>query len=189
MLSFGFEDLRAAGIPARTLRSVDPAFARNGRDRLHREARRTSLFREIAAASQGELPANGHVVVPGFGPLEPNAEASVRVPLSGESLYRFNEKLARGFTFLLSGRLIDSSYDMESGMLPEEKREQFLERLRGKAISYGPGLLVTRWSSEDDAVVSGIEFQIWNRLSLYSAVAKKVPSGDPWDAVLGGALK
>src|SRR5713226_6442926 len=58
MFCFGWTDARAEGIPNRALRSVDPAHAKNEKDRKHRLAKRRRVFREIAQASSRALPAD-----------------------------------------------------------------------------------------------------------------------------------
>lgn len=189
MFSFGWEDSRAEGIPNRALRSVDPDHAKNENDRRHRLAKRRRVLREIAVASRTLLPTDGTGVVPGFGPDEPGAERTVVVPLRGESLDRFNEKLVRGFTYIQTGCLITPSFTIESGLLPEEKREGFLKRLNGFSSSYGPGLAVTTGArDQSDPVVAAMEFRIWNRLSLYSVVSGAASADDPWNAVISPAI-
>jgi hypothetical protein len=185
MFCFGWADSRAEGIPNRALRSVDPAQGKNERDRKHRFAKRRRVLREIASASQKPLPSGGTGIVPGFGPEEPGAEQSVVVPFRGESLDRFNEKLVRGFTYVQTDCLIGPTYAIENGLLREDKRASFLEKLHGSTCSYGPGIAVTTGPRDaSDPVVAGMEFRIWNRLSLYSVVSPATSTADAWDAAM-----
>src|SRR5713101_3511088 len=64
MMCFGNDDARAAGIPQRIIRSIDPRRARNNRDARARAARHRGLGQDMFTASTA---GSGAGLIPNFG--------------------------------------------------------------------------------------------------------------------------
>ena len=171
--------VEASGIPASVLRSMDPSQARDENDARAREA----LRRRILGETFIPRPEHMGAVLPGFGP-HPGAEPDVAIGLPAEYVDRLAAKVARGLTYVHTGRLIGSDYrfnvfvDPRQGALFEELLDKF-----GRQYERGPGISVEHAIAHSDPASSIFAFKLWGTLQLWGAVRPADPTDAPAAAV------
>lgn len=163
--------VEASGIPTQVLRAMDPATAHNDKDRLAREARRRQILSETFPVG----PEHHQAIIPGFGP-RPNA-SPIGIGIPQEWLERLVEKLARGLTFLQTGRLITAACTIESFIDPEHGAicEEVLTRI-GHRDERGPGITVQYAIARKDGGTSFFSVVFWATFHLWGVVRPVTPA-------------
>lgn len=177
-LCLGTDELAAAGIPQKALRSIRPQHSRNDRDKRARTALRDSLRAQVTISN--EPPAEG--VFPNFGPQKGiTYDKYVTIPIPADSLIRLGRKIVRGLTYVLESRMIPddaaiSVYFVEDGKVPE-----LLAQLRasGKTYHRGPGIVVVRSVASDDRNMSLWRITIFGRLIMWASVNVNIAMPSP----------
>jgi hypothetical protein len=167
-LSLDPRTLEASGIPAKALLAMDPAQAKNEKDRCAREARRQRIFSETFVVG----PEHWQAILPGFGwcPGSP----PIGIPVTAKSLERLVEKVARGLTYVHAGRLVTQDYritmevDPRYGAFADELLKRF-----GRRYDQGPGVTVAHAIAYDDTGASIFSFVLWGSLQLWGAVQRR----------------
>ncbi len=115
-----------------------------------------------------------HGIFPNFGPDEPGA-GNYAISIGAERLWKFAEKVVRGFVYLQRGELIRETHRIETFILRDDP---ILDQLLAPATdhSVGPGISVRYLHTNEDSVSAALRIQIWNRLRLYATVN---PIGGP----------
>lgn len=165
MMCFGNDDARAAGIPQRIIRSMNPSHATSARDRRARLARFRAVGRDMI---RGSARSGGESIIPNFGREESGA-SETRIMVSGEWLGKLAEKIVRGFVYLQRQELIRDDHRIEWFLL--EDNSGAYEIMRAATVySVGPGIIVRYLHTGESAVASAFIIEIWNRLKLYATV-------------------
>lgn len=130
------------------MRSVNPYLGTDVRDVIHRFRIRESLRTKILSGA--EIPEKG--LYPGFGinPEIPKIyQGAIRI--SSDDMIAFTEKVIRGVTFLLDGRLIRSPFSVLSHAVEPLKAAPVEELLQkyGQECGSGPFFTVVRALCED----------------------------------------
>ena len=89
---------------------MDPAHARNQRDREHRINRRKKLFSQLIPSHVVPLES----VFPGFGPYRDAArEDQIGIGLPKDAIEALVQKIVRGITYVLDGKYIEDDHKIE----------------------------------------------------------------------------
>ncbi len=170
-------DARAAGIPERALRSINPNAAHNDRDRRARQNRRNRFQAEVQFSARA--PQEG--VLQGFGP-RPGTEykefGSIRVAVSDIS--KMVRKFAKGLTYIEHTCYLDSRYAIR--WLPTTAQshptiDKVFSRL-GSTRVQGPGVILQRAAASEDPAQSFMRIVLWGCLSVYIAVEERSKTFD-----------
>lgn len=161
--------ISSLGISHKALRAVSPQFAKNERDRKARQRDREKLLKETIYFER--LPAEG--ILPHFGP-QPGLvyHGYHAVLLDPEKLRSYTEKLVRGMSVVLDGRLLDVKYEIEPyEAVKQDGTVEIDRRFGGRFRTYhrGFGFVVRRLVAKGDKGWL-YEFTIWQRLRLYAFV-------------------
>lgn len=182
-------DAHASGITVKVLRSIDPEYANNEKERQIRTARRRELLSGVKVTK--EIPKG---LFPGFGPV-PGLDYGghyFMVPLPKAKLDEVNTKIIRGLTYKLrDGALIYPEYEINIFYVEEGKAGWVDDTLDYKAQRHirGPGIRVFYGQSNDGNVGAMIKIVIWNKYRFYCVVHHKdldvgLPSAGVLDRVL-----
>ena len=164
------EDLRAIGISAKALRSIQPGAGKNPRDKVRRLKKLIQVLRQTEIR---DTPTPG-VELPGFGPY-PNTQYPkyVLVPVAKAELITLGRKIIRGIIYNLEKRFIeDDKEDIDIFFLEDEHSTIISERIRrnGKTFEIAPGVTVSRWVDN----FGGMFFiGIWEKLKLFGSLSPK----------------
>lgn len=158
----------ASGISAKALRAIDPKFAKNKKDRRHRQAKRERIYKDLLQFEQ--LPPYG--ILPGFGP-KPTQKRFLGITVPEQSLRLLVIKVVKGMTYLLDRRLLDESYEVEYYFIKDEDAKQIVALLNkyGSKFTRGPGIAVTMAVPHDGPKVALFLIEIWGRFKAYATVA------------------
>lgn len=170
-LCIGPEEALAAGIGEKALRSINPKYATNEKDRRARQARRDMVLREMHKLDSPDVEG----IFPGFG-ARPNLEYDgyFGIGIPADSVMRYGEKVVRGVTYLRTERLIPASYRIEVRVKHDRDAADFLAAFKGKAmvVSRGPGVVVEHALALDDGISALFHVAIWGRYKIYAMVAQ-----------------
>lgn len=160
--------ISSLGISHKALRAVSPHYAKNERDRRIREQKRKKLLGEVKHFE--DPPEEG--LLPHFGPLpwlQYDGYHAVLIPEA--SLKSYTEKLVRGMSLILDGRMLDIDYEIDLHVIREDGDREVLGLFEGRSNLYhrGLGFIVRRMVREDDRAWM-YAFEIWGRLKFYSVV-------------------
>jgi hypothetical protein len=170
------DDALSAGIPARVMRSVNPAAGRTHRDVRARAVRRVKAQREVTFSKQ--VPAAG--VFPNFGPLPGTVyEEYATVSLSVADLSRMVRKFAKGLAYIQNRVLIGDAYIIEYCPY-EEHSDPWVEHVFsrfGANLSRGPGTVIHRAAAHEDPRQSLMRIELWGRFKVYAIVTRREAPG------------
>lgn len=173
LLRFGLclepKALKTLGIPEKALRSISPEYARNKRDREHRQKRKEKVLRELQSPT--EFPKES--LMPEFGPyweVEIDQQKIILVPVT--ELKLFGEKLVRGTAYVLESRYIEADHKIEIFLSGEINPQPFIDLLSrfGKEDTCGPGIKARIAFVPSDPQSGVFEFTIWGRLRIFATV-------------------
>lgn len=165
-------ELCSFGIPEKVLRSLNPLYGKNERDRTRRQRKREKILKHVVAYKK--LP--DQVVFPNFGPL-PDYEYKEfpSVFIDPNYVDKFAKKIVRGIAYVANKSYIEDDYDMKLLIVDELKAKEMnkLVNERGETFDRGHAFLVKRLLVGND-LVGGIYFiEIWGRLRFYVVVSPK----------------
>ncbi len=161
--------VEAAGIPPKVLRSLNPAFAKDEKDRKARQRKREEM---IAGFLAGNEVAAG-AIYPGFGEKwgrSTEEQTAVRIPKS--SVDRLTEKIIRGIGYIEDDRFIDFPYRVTiypPAPVEVPQVSGLLEKF-GAVHACGPGIVVRRAVVPEDGLSALYEVTIWGMFRSYGAV-------------------
>ena len=172
-LALSPDDARAAGIPERALRAIDPDAAKNERDRARREALRHRILGEIIV--HGTIPTTGFL--PNFGPqsgVDPTVLASIRLAKPTE-LKRLIFKFVKGMTYVLDRKYLEPKRSIKVHFVGDEAARPVMELLNRAGTTYyrGPGITAIRGVAPDGTRTALFAFDIWGRFKAYAAVIRQ----------------
>jgi hypothetical protein len=171
-LCLGPDELAAAGIPGKALRSIRPQHAKNDRDKRVRAAIRDRLRKEVTISD--EPPEEG--VFPNFGPRPGIAyDKYLTVPVPADSLVKLGRKIVRGLTYILESKLLPDDGVIGIHFVDDREFTDLLAQIRasGKTYHRGPGIVVERAVSADDAAMSLWHITIFGRVNIWASVNVK----------------
>jgi hypothetical protein len=160
------DDIRASGVAAKALRSLDPGSGRSDRDRRARLGKRRDVLSGME--SMPAPPRNG--VFPGFGPIPTrHYDDYAVIKVHRSALEMLGEKIARGLTYWLDRRTVPAGTEIHVYFLEERVGKEILAVLKRFSETHhrGPGISVTRAVAEDDNRAAVFAIEIWGRLRLY----------------------
>jgi len=178
-------DLRSLGISDSIHRSIDPAHAKNQRDREHRINRRRKLLSQLIPGHA--VPSES--VFPGFGPYSDAAsQDQIGIGLPKDAIEALVQKIVRGITYVLDSNYIEDDHKIEIFFRHEAGAWPFQAVLGrfGRQHHRGPGILVTRAVPRDDPVSGIFEIEIWGRFKAWATVSPKVLPGNSEGLAGGG---
>jgi hypothetical protein len=162
--------LAGQGIVDSALRSMDPARAKNERDRRARAARRAALDRDLVPGNQ--LPLDS--ALPGLGPdAELPLDAQLGTYVRADDINRFISKLIRGLTYLQLKQYIDTRHNIDVRFYNPGDAQLLigsLDRRHADVIERGPGIRARVAREAGDSVSAAYEFTIWGQLTAYGLV-------------------
>lgn len=164
-----------AGLVQKALRSMNPEFAKDDRDRAARAARAARLRGELLEGAQIPRAA----VYPGLGERwgRPSKEG-IGVPVPTDSLRRLTEKIVRGIYFLEDGKFIEAPYAIDFHVLSDEGAQPvkaLLDRY-GREYAREPGIVVRRAVPEDEPISGIFEITVWAQFKMYSSIVQGNPN-------------
>lgn len=170
-------EMSSLGITQKVLRSVNPKYAKNDKDRLHRQKEREKLIRNLLPRDMVPRTA----FFPGFGaPSDKNISGNTGVLIPRNGIEALAKKLVRGMTFVLDGRFIEKIYRIELIVATEDNAEEFIGVINhfGTKHHRGPGIRIDRAVAKDDINTAIFDIEIWKRFRFYAAVERKESSED-----------
>src|SRR3569832_877942 len=164
-------EMSSLGITQKVLRSIKPEFAKNERDRLHRQKLREKLIRSLVpkdTVPQGAF-------FPGFSPSDKKISGSVGVLIPKAGIEALAEKLVRGISFVIDKRFIEEPYKVDLIVATEHNAEEFTQSIKkfGNDYHRGPGIRISRARATDDIDNAIFDIEIWKRFRFYAAVEKR----------------
>ena len=165
----GSNELAAAGIPDKALRSIRPQHAKSDRDKRARAAARAKIQAEVTVLD--EPPRDG--VFPNFGPQPGvNYPKYLTVPVPKDGLVTFGRKIVRGLTYLLESTLIPDDDSISIHFVEDRRCAELRAQVRagGTTFHRGPGIVVERAVAADDSSKSLWHITIFGRLKIWAAV-------------------
>lgn len=176
-ICLGQNDARAAGIPKRALRSINPNAARNDRDRCERQNRRNRFQTEVQFSAYA--PQEG--VFPGFGPRPDTEYKEFGSILVAESdLSKMFRKFAKGLTYIENTCYLGSQYTISWYPIDDKSNPQMDKIFSRQGTSHirGPGVILQRVSVSSDPAQSFMRIALWGRLRVYIAVEEQLKTFD-----------
>ena len=162
--------IETIGIPEKALRSINPTYAKNEKDRKLRAAKKKKILREIE--NMKKLPNSGFL--PNFNRM-PEGQFQLRLGIRADYLDKLAHKFIRGLTFKIDNLLIEDDYQINIGFLRDGDNDWFLEKINqfGKKYYRGPGINVGRAVAHNDPIASMYIIEIWGKLNIYGVVTKR----------------
>jgi hypothetical protein len=165
------KSIASLGIPNKALRSVNPLYGKNEKDKKIRELKRIKLLEQISHREQ--LPERE--IFPNFGPqtglIYPNGYHIISIPEN--LLQSYNQKLVRGMSYVLDKIFLSKDYSIELIIVDQNHSDiQPLQELfRNHSALYNRGIgFVVKRISEEKGKAWIYEFTIWQKLKFYSVV-------------------
>lgn len=165
------EDEKCSGIIEKARRSINPAYAKNERDRQKRLKCREKIKRDLIILDK--IPSEG--ILPNFGSDERNKYKKYPILLiKAGHLKKFAIKIVRGMTFLFDGFLIEDDYEIGHYFEKEEDRSSVIKMINKFGITEyrGPGIVVGRAVAHNDPKSSLYRIDVWGKLKICATVTK-----------------
>jgi len=168
----------AAGIVPKVLRSLNPRFAKNEKDRRARESKRDQILKQVLKGTDIPLSA----VYPRFEEKwgrPPERQVAVSIPK--KSVDRLFEKIIRGLAYLEDGRFIEPPHTVSLYPLGQADAPVFTSLLDkfGTVHARGPGIVVRRAVSPEDGLSAIYEITVWGMFQTYAVVLGSKPNPSP----------
>lgn len=170
--TFDSEDKNYGNIADKAIRSIDPKYGKNSRDKIAREKARSELVREIVPYFYSDIR-----VLPNFG-MKSNIYRSDLpwIPIDEDKLRDFAHKLARGVTYLFEKSYIEDNYKIEVSFPSEYEVVELVLRSRFKQLISTPSIEIYR---DDDPKIRACDkvlgfylIKIWDRLNIRVSINK-----------------
>jgi len=170
--TFDSEDKNYGNIADKAIRSIDPKYGKNLRDKIAREKTRSELVREIVPYFYSDIR-----VLPNFG-MKSNIYRSDLpwIPIDENKLRDFAHKLARGVTYVFEQSYIEDNYEVEVSFPSEYGVVELVLRSRFKKLISTPSIAIYR---NDDLQIRALDkvlgfylIKIWDRLNIRVSINK-----------------
>lgn len=168
----------AAGVVPKVLRSLNPRFAKNEKDRRARESKRDQILKQVLKGT--DIPLS--VVYPQFGEKWGRpSEQQVAVPIPKKSVDRLFEKIIRGLAYIEDARFIEPPHAVSLYPLGDAHASIFTSLLDkfGTVHARGPGIVVRRAIAPEDDLSAIYEITIWGTFQTYAVVLGSEPNPSP----------
>jgi hypothetical protein len=168
----------AAGVVPKVLRSLNPRFAKNERDRRARKSKRDQILKQVLKGTDIPLSA----VYPRFGEKWGRPpEQQVAVPIPKNNVDRLFEKIIRGLAYIEDGRFIEPPHTVSLYPLGDADSPVFTSLLDkfGTVHARGPGIVVRRAVAPEDGLSAIYELTIWGTFQTYAVVMGSEPNPSP----------
>lgn len=166
------DESKNKGIIDKTMRSINPIYGRDEKDKIMRKAKRQKIIRNAEILKQ--IPSQG--IFPNFGPQEDiKYPFYVSVLLPENEIKYFGYKLLRGITYFLDKEFIEPEYNMEIHVLYDIDAKpvvEFIEK-NGKTYNLGAGVKIIRGLAIEDKNSALFVIAIWGKFKLYGSIIKK----------------
>ena len=166
------EDEECSGIIEKARRSIDPACAKNERDRQRRLKCREKVKGDLINLDRIAL----EHILPNFGPDEKIKNKKYPILLiKAEHLEKFSIKIVRGMTFLFDGFLIEDDYEINHYFMKGEDQNSVIKNIEKFGITEyrGPGIVVGRAVAHNDPKSSLYRIDLWGKLKICATVTKR----------------
>ncbi len=163
---------KSSGIVQKVLRSLNPQYGKNKRDKQIRQAKRSKILKN--ALFGDNIPEEGRY--PGFEKQLGNGKAEkMAVLISPDYIRKLAEKIVRGITYLDRNEFIDDPYIIDFVALLEDGNDDIHELLNkhGSITERQPGIYIKKAVAEDDNMSSIFYIEIWGRFKMYAYVTNK----------------
>jgi hypothetical protein len=160
----------SGGIVPKVLRSLDPRYAKNEKDRRAREAKRSEILRQLLKRS--DIPQTA--VFPNFEEKWGRPpERQEGVPIPARSMHQLFEKIVRGIFYLEDRKFIEPPYSVDLYPLRNEHSTVFTSLLDrfGQVYAREPGIVVRRAVAQEDGISSVFEIEIWRCFKMYAVAS------------------
>jgi hypothetical protein len=170
--TFDSKDKNYGNIADKAIRSIDPKYGKNSRDKIAREKARSELVRELVPYFYSD-----RRVLPNFG-MKSNIYRSDLpwLPIDENQLRDFAYKLARGVTYVFEKSYIEDNYKIEVSFPSEYEVVALVLRNRFKRLISTPSLEIYR---DDDPKIRSVDkvlgfylIKIWDRLNICVSIKK-----------------
>ncbi|MEA5554680.1 hypothetical protein VB713_27515 [Anabaena cylindrica UHCC 0172] len=162
------EDAKSSGITDKVLRSIDPNYATDRKEKRIRERKREKLIQEIVKF-KGRPPVHGFL--PNFRLSNVYYPEYFSVLISAEKLEKLCHKIVRGITYITDSSLIENCFEINFFILEDKDAQPVLEHFQKSIEKYElPGIKVLRAMAADDKNSGFYAIEIWGRLKMYSIV-------------------
>jgi hypothetical protein len=171
-LSVDPKDQKSLGITDKVLRSTNPKYAKNERDRLMRAAKLASIVKQLKVSNS--VPQKG--LLPNFGPqANLHYNGYVAIPISEENIVKLGQKIVRGITYIYNNALITEDYSINVYVIEDYKAQEVLKTIEtfGVVQDRGPGIVVKYALTSEGGLSSLWYIEIWGRFKLYAVVIPK----------------
>lgn len=158
-----------SGILQKVLRSLDPSFAKNEKDRRARQAKRDEIIGKSLTGPQ-ILRARTY---PGLGekwgrPLEQQRA----ITIEEKSVHRLAEKIVRGIFYLDENKFLEPPDTVSFYAIPEQDAAPLVTFLQqyGTVYAQEPGIVVKRALSAENKTSSLFYIDIWSTFKMFATV-------------------
>ena len=156
------------GIVDKALRSIDPSYGRNEKDKHSRLAKRKQILKQFM--SESTIPKSS--VYPNFGPHMHETDEQFGITISAKAIKRLNEKIVRGIMYIEDGLFVEPPYVIDSFVLTDEASKPIIETIEkfGEVHAREPGIVVKRATVKSDKLSSLFAIEIWGKFKMYSSI-------------------
>ncbi|MCF2146138.1 HNH endonuclease [Desmonostoc muscorum LEGE 12446] len=165
------EDAKSSGITDKVLRSIDPHYANDRREKRIRERKREKIKQEIVKWEA--IPPRG---------LHPNFQVQSNVyypeyasiPISADKLERLCHKIVRGITYFVDQTFIENNFEIQFLTVDDKAAQPILKKYQQHLNTYDrPGIKVVRAMTSENPDAGFYAIEIWGRLKMYAVVTPK----------------
>lgn len=164
-----------SGIVPKVLRSLDPRFAKNEKDRRARQAKRDDIVGKSMIGHR--IPKTG--IYPG---LEERwgrpPEQQRAITIKAKNVHRLVEKIVRGIFYLEDNRFLEPPYVVSFYAIHDRDAAPFVTLLQqyGSIYAHEPGIVVRRAVAVEDKTSSVFSIDIWSTFKMFATVDAPEPN-------------
>ncbi|BBD62474.1 hypothetical protein NIES2109_53180 [Nostoc sp. HK-01] len=162
------EYAKSSGITEKALRSIDPEYATDRKEKRIRQRKRDKVIKEIVKFKV--LPHTG--VYPNF-----RSYSNLYYPeylsilISSKQIERLCHKIVRGITYIIDNTFIEENFNINFFPVEDKDVRPILESLQKGLEKYElPGIKVVRAMADDDRNAGFYAIEIWDQLKMYAIV-------------------
>lgn len=167
-----------SGIVPKVLRSLDPRFAKNEKDRRARQAKRDEIIRKSLTGHR--IPRTG--IYPGLEEKWGRSPEQQRaITIKAKSVHRLAEKIVRGIFYLEDDRFLEPPYTVSFYAIHDRDATPFVSLLQqyGSIYAHEPGIVVRRAVATEDKTSSVFSIDIWSTFKMFAIVDAPEPNPRP----------
>lgn len=162
----------STGIPERVLRSLNPEYAKDEKDKNARKQKRQGILSRIKVTDVP--PISG--ILPGFGVQEGlDYSTYAMIECDSKLVERFCIKEVRCLAHYLYSRYITEEYAIEP-VIPTDKKVPGMRWELGEGeevVNLGDSYIVKRWEVREDPICGYYSIEIWRQLFFIVSVLPK----------------